>query len=592
MPLFAPRRQSLAFACLAGLALTCLAPAANAQLRVANWNVTNYSSGRLNEFRTALFSAAPASGVLVPNLKFSPDIILAQEIVGSGGASAFLSLLNGAAAAGFTGAPTDWAMTPYVDTSVNPGSNPSHVMYYRTSKVDLLSQAGVPSPATIKILKVGTTGSASTYGDTGSCADCPPRDTHRYQIRLDGFPAGNAAELYLYQTHFKAGTASGDNTRRAAESDRIRADSNALPAGVNFLLGADMNVQASTNSMYVKLIENGSNAAGRFIDPISTPGTWENSSSYRIVHTQEPSTQMDSRHDQIVIGPTLRNNSGIDYIGTTAAYSTTTWNDPNHSYRCWGNDGSTFDAPLKTTGNTMVGATIAQALITSVSGGGHLPVYLDLRIPAKINAPASINFGTVDQNSVATVTITIRNGDALVSGSDPHFNRFSRDGGSSGFETLSYTLSPSAGFTTAAGPFTRTASVNAGDSRVITMNTSTTGIKTGTLTITSNAANTPSLVIPITGEVVAVVAALCPGDIAYDDGNLLPPFGPSTGTNNGLTEADYNAFFSGFFDAAAYCDIANDDGSPLPPFGVLDTNNGTTEADYNLFFGVFFDGCQ
>jgi hypothetical protein len=360
---------------------------------------------------------------------------------------------------------------------------------------------------------------------------------------------------------------------------------------VNFLLGADMNVQASTNSMYVKLTENGSNAAGRFIDPINSPGTWENNGAFDILHTQEPSTQMDSRHDQIVIGPTLRNNSGIDYIGTTAVYSTTTWNDPNHSYRVWGNDGTSYNVPLKTTGNTMVGPTIAQALITSVSGGGHLPVYLDLRIPAKINAPASISFGTVDQNSVATVTITIRNGDALVSGSDPHFQRFDRSGSASAFESLSYSLAPSAGFTTPAGPFVRSASLTAGDSRVITMNTSTVGAKTGTLTITSNAANTPSIVIPITGNVIAVVAALCAGDIAFDDGSLLPPFGPSGGTNNGLTEADYNAFFGGFFDAAAYCDIANDDGSPLPPFGVLDTNNGTTEADYNLFFSVFFDGC-
>jgi hypothetical protein len=80
-------------------------------------------------------------------------------------------------------------------------------------------------------------------------------------------------------------------------------------------------------------------------------------------------------------------------------------------------------------------------------------------------------------------------------------------------------------------------------------------------------------------------------DIAYDTGAPLPPIGIYGGTNNGVTEGDYNLFFASFFDALPVCDIANDDGSPLPPFGTLATNNGVTEADYNLFFAIFFDGC-
>ncbi len=82
-----------------------------------------------------------------------------------------------------------------------------------------------------------------------------------------------------------------------------------------------------------------------------------------------------------------------------------------------------------------------------------------------------------------------------------------------------------------------------------------------------------------------------PADIAYDNGDPLPPIGLPGGTNNGVTEGDYNLFFANFFDALPVCDIANDDGSPLPPFGTLTTNNGVTEADYNLFFAIFFDGC-
>jgi hypothetical protein len=83
-----------------------------------------------------------------------------------------------------------------------------------------------------------------------------------------------------------------------------------------------------------------------------------------------------------------------------------------------------------------------------------------------------------------------------------------------------------------------------------------------------------------------------PSDIASDDGAPLQPIGTPSGTNNGVTEGDYNLFFATFFDAGDACDIANDDGTPLPPFGEFTTNNGVTEGDYNLFFAIYFDGCS
>ncbi|MBX9736497.1 MAG: hypothetical protein K2X32_06175 [Phycisphaerales bacterium] len=85
-----------------------------------------------------------------------------------------------------------------------------------------------------------------------------------------------------------------------------------------------------------------------------------------------------------------------------------------------------------------------------------------------------------------------------------------------------------------------------------------------------------------------------PADIADDSGQPLgSPLLPALGTNNGVTEGDYNAFFSGYFDAMGYCDIADDAGQALPPFtaGAPGVNNGVTEGDYNVFFSVYFDGC-
>jgi hypothetical protein len=168
------------------------------------------------------------------------------------------------------------------------------------------------------------------------------------------------------------------------EAQRIRDDAEALPSGWHFLLGGDFNIQSSFQSAYQELVGSQANNDGRFTDPIKTPGSWNNTSTYRIVHTQDPvgAGGMDDRHDQILVSSGLVDGAGADYIGDPdTAYSTTTWDDPSHSYRSWGNDGTSFNVAMTITGNQMVGTTIAQALANTAAGGGHLPVFLDLRVP-------------------------------------------------------------------------------------------------------------------------------------------------------------------------------------------------------------------
>ncbi|MBX9737079.1 MAG: hypothetical protein K2X32_09150 [Phycisphaerales bacterium] len=81
-----------------------------------------------------------------------------------------------------------------------------------------------------------------------------------------------------------------------------------------------------------------------------------------------------------------------------------------------------------------------------------------------------------------------------------------------------------------------------------------------------------------------------PCDIANDNGTPLPPYG-TLGVNNGVTEGDYNLFFSGYFTPEPWCDIANDAGQPLPGDPLV-PNNGVTEGDYNAFFAYYFEGCS
>jgi hypothetical protein len=95
-----------------------------------------------------------------------------------------------------------------------------------------------------------------------------------------------------------------------------------------------------------------------------------------------------------------------------------------------------------------------------------------------------------------------------------------------------------------------------------------------------------------------------PADLACDTGEALISTNRGC-TNNGINEGDYNAFFSagGFFEQSsqgpaavgAFCDVAYDNGEALPPFGpeqIGPSNSGVNEGDYNLFFNTFFLPCS
>lgn len=461
---------------------------AAAQLRIGEWNVTNYSSAlpssRDAAFRTALYATAPNG------TRFAPDVLVIQEVIesrsgqtaqqaGNASVAAFLANLNLAA-----GSPGDWAAAPYLVD----GGDTGNALFYRTSRVTLIS-------------------TTSLTINTGTGDDQAPRDTGRWLVRPIGYTSV-ASHLYIYGAHFKAGSTGADQLRRNPEGERIRIDANSLPDEAGFMVCADMNVQNSSQTFYQYMVGiSGSPAftadpSGRFFDPINQPGNWENSNSFRFIHTQDPATAMDSRHDQILISGNLRDSQGMSYIPSAAvgnilaAWNLTRFDDPNHSYRAWGNDGTSMNVPLTITGNNMVGPTIAQALVDSANGLGHLPVFLDLQVPAKVAAPASVDFGTVGVGSTAQMAVNVSNSADLA--------LWSKDGTGRGIDTLNYTLAVSAGFSVATGPHSDVAG-GAANSHTITMNTASAGPKSGTLTITSDAPDSPVLVIPISGMVGSVI---------------------------------------------------------------------------------------
>lgn len=506
---------------------TIAATAAEAQLRVAVWNISNYGGGRAADLQTSIYGSFEGRSM-------SPDVIATQEFLSVSAVSSFLTILNTA-----PGSPGDWAAAPFID-----GPDTDNAFFYRTSKVTLLNTV------------IAAAGAPVTTDQ--------PRHTVRYDFRPVGYAAPETA-VGLYSIHMKAGSASSDQSRRLIEAQRIRDNARgintngpgtALPAGFNFIVGGDFNIQSSSQAAYQKLVGVDGNVAGRFFDPIVTPGSWNNNGNFRFVHTQDPigAGGMDDRHDQILISASLVDGAGLTYLGNPSVpYSTSTWNDPNHSYRSWGNDGTSFDVQLKTVGNTMVGPAIAQALKNVCNGAGHLPVFLDLLLPPTIDAPTIIDFGDVPQGSFAQQILMVVN-DADVS-----------LWGANGISDLNYSLSASAGVTAPVGSFVSGAG-SAPNAHEITIDTSAVGPFNGTVTITSDAPDAPVSIVTIVGNVVVSCAPDVNGDGQVDILDLLE-----------------------FLDAFSACD-----GQPTPCGSINPdfTGDGFVDVlDLLEFLDLFSQGC-
>lgn len=445
------------------LALAAVAGSASAQLRVASWNISFYGGGREAEFKTAVYSSFEGRSM-------SPDVLMVQEVLSDAAASNLLTYLNSA-----PGSPGDWSRFTFVD-----GPDTDNAVFFRTSKVRPVNPAvlGDPDGFADPVLVV-----------PGGNPSGAPRNVNRFDVQLQGYSAASTV-ISLYPVHMKSGMASADQARRLDEATKIRTNMSSLPAGWNFLIGGDFNVQSSSQAAYQKLV--GLPALGQVNDPISTPGSWNNTGTFRIVHTQDPAGAggMDDRHDQILLSNGLVDGVGFDYIGAFGTpYSTTTWNDPNHSYRAWGNDGTSFDVSLTVAGNAMVGATIAQALVDICVGAGHLPVFLDTRVPAKVTSETSLDFGdSYVGDAPVSRTLNVSN-----AGNTAVWT-------AAGIASLTYSMSAPAEYAVPGGTFNEPAG-GGGNSHSVTLSTVDPGDFAGTLVIASSDPDQPSRIVNLAGRV-------------------------------------------------------------------------------------------
>jgi endonuclease/exonuclease/phosphatase family metal-dependent hydrolase len=425
-----PKRAATPYRRLAGvllvLAALMAAPVPASAVRVCTYNVLNFP-GTTGTARTPYFRTVIE--------ELDADVLIVQEMISQTGVNLFLNNVMNYSTPGL------YAAGPFVN-----GPDTDNAIFYKPAVVELVSHSEISTAL---------------------------RNISEYVLRPVGYTS-TEAEFRVYSAHLKASSTSSDQAKRLAECTILRDHLNALAGGSSFMLGADLNIRASTESAYQKLVGSEADNDGRLKDPINTPGTWYNNSYYADVHTQSPRTLsfgggatggMDDRFDQLLISYGLDDGEGMDYLPST--------------YVAYGNDGLHFNMAINSGTNYAVSAAVANALHEAAD---HIPVYADFQVPAQLGAPTLLAFGDVIAGYGATMPLSVQN-TALYPADE-----------------LSYTLSIPAGYTGSTGPFAL--NEGQGDDHDITMDTSTVGNKSGTLTIDSDDPDRRYWEVSLTGNVL------------------------------------------------------------------------------------------
>ena len=505
--------------------LSCAAEA-QAQLRVVTYNIVGLA-GNQTSLRAVIASLHTDNkqGFATP-----VGLFLFSE-VGTGDTAALLALVNQAAPAGYT-----YALATFTGSGTEDGASGAQAAIYRT---DLITE--IPSG----------------HIDLSTGAS---RNSDRWLFQLNGYTSANA-RFYVYQSHLKASSGSANVATRLSGVQTLRANCDALGVGVRAFYSGDMNFYTRTESGYQAFIAAGNGAA---FDPLGTADWTGASNAWK--HTQSPRDiladgliggGMDDRFDMMLPTAQLMDGAGIAFI--------------TGSYRAVGNDGNHYNLAVNSGTNSYFPAELSRSatLATNLfNAADHIPVLMDLQVPAWNTAVLGTVPTRVVQGGTATVPVRVAN-DAP---GDSDLGVDALDYVVTGSGVLSGTLSGTAVLTPS---FT---TVN------VPVVTSTVGLRTGTATVTSanEAVQNPSIPLNVSIQVLRVSN---PSFSAASDSNTLTvPISASVG--GAAVEATFQVSNFGFSSDQATMDI---DAVQIPsgPFSLVSgtaTGIGATPGTVRVKF--------
>ena len=307
---------------------------AQPQLRVMYYNLLNFPGSTPNR--------ADTLKVIVDYVQ--PDVLLVCELSSQTGADLVLNTVFNA------NGTTAYERAQFID-----GPDTDNMIFFNAEKFGLSSRYIIPTA-------LRNIGAYQLYCKTPDIATTT-----------------DTVFLNFFVAHLKASSGSANESLRALEVMQLK---NALADNAtleNIFFGGDFNLYSSSEPAWDNIL----NGAGYALyDPISMPGTWNNS-TFASIHTQSTrDTQfgggayggMDDRFDFIFFNQDLLDNA------KDAAYV-------DGSYHTVGQDGLRYNGSIISPANQAVPAEVASALYYM---SDHLPVALDVSVERYIQDTTSV----------------------------------------------------------------------------------------------------------------------------------------------------------------------------------------------------------
>jgi len=311
------------------VALGAVTGTASAQFRVVSYNVANLV-GSDPDLET-VFAALRDDPDLDTGVIRAPDVYVFQE-VGSTDTSVLRTMLNDTA--------PDGILYNQATFTVQGGGG-ENALFFRS---DTVSE--------------NRNGHRDITNHTG------PRATDRWQLELLGAPG---TSVWVYGSHFKAGTDNSDEAARWSEAIAVRNDADSLGESAHILYCGDWNVYTGGENAFRHFFEPGNGTA---VDPRF------NRVFATVAHTQSPADGsipalttggMDNRFDFQLCTTELDDGLGFDVI--------------DDSYRAFGNDGLHFDRAINFGTNEYFPVDEQFKADALARASDHLPVVVDYRVP-------------------------------------------------------------------------------------------------------------------------------------------------------------------------------------------------------------------
>lgn len=325
------------------MAFGVAASAQTVPIRVVSYNLLNFPNGRTDcgGSNNNLPNRADTLRKIMQYLK--PDIFVGCEIQTEAGCD---SVLNRALNVFGT---TSYQRAQFLSNSM--GGDLQNMLFYNAVKLTLKEQRIIPTA---------------------------PRDINHYILYVNdnSLPQHHdTCFIEVFMCHLKAGSASADQSARAAQTALLRDVLNGRPQGRHLFVCGDLNTYRSSEVGYQNLVSGGTNFMR---DPINMPGNWTNNSSFAAIHTQSPRVSgstdcgvtggLDDRFDHILVSQNVMTGANLMQYTTS-------------SYKAIGNDGNHYNQSILSGGNSQYPDSVVRALYYAAD---HLPVKLDalVTIPA------------------------------------------------------------------------------------------------------------------------------------------------------------------------------------------------------------------